>query len=129
MQRPCSRHVAVDGLAPTWQSGGDGAAVHLLGPQSDPLVLDFFDVYRATWCQLLAGSLASPAFRTTANLENVLRQSIVLGLVTIGQTFVLISGGIDISVGSIVKLNVLIGALITWNGGGIDRTFFELSWV
>jgi len=61
---------------------------------------------------LLAMVVAAPAFHTTQNLENVLRQSIVLGLASIGQTFVLLSGGIDFSVGSIVKLNVLVGALL-----------------
>jgi len=40
----------------------------------------------------------------------VLRQSIFLGTISIGQTFAIIAGGIDLSVGSIVKLTVLLSA-------------------
>ena len=47
---------------------------------------------------------ASPYFFTVNNLRNVLLQVGVVGMIAIGQTFVIISGGIDLSVGSIIGL-------------------------
>jgi ribose transport system permease protein len=55
---------------------------------------------------------AEPAFRTTQNLTNVLQQSIVLGLVAIGETLVVLSGGIDFSVGAVVKLTMMVAAIV-----------------
>lgn len=49
-------------------------------------------------------ALASPQFRTATNTFNVLRQAVALGLVSIGQTFVILSGGIDLSVGATISL-------------------------
>ncbi len=46
----------------------------------------------------------SPAFLTPANLLNVLRQISINGILAVGMTFVIISGGIDLSVGSILAL-------------------------
>jgi len=49
-------------------------------------------------------SLSSPYFLTVSNLFNLMDQSVVIGIVAIGMTFVILSGGIDLSVGSIVGL-------------------------
>ena len=49
-------------------------------------------------------SLLSPNFLTERNIFNVLRTAAFLGTVAIGETFVIISGGIDLSVGSVIKL-------------------------
>lgn len=51
-----------------------------------------------------AAAIASPDFRTAQNLFNVLRQSVALGLVSVGQTIVILTGGIDLSVGSTISL-------------------------
>jgi ribose transport system permease protein len=59
---------------------------------------------------VLAAAIYSPNFRSTGNLFNAFRQSIFLGMLAIGQTIVIIAGGIDLSVGSILKLTVLIAA-------------------
>ena len=48
--------------------------------------------------------IATPHFATTANLVNVLEQSAIVGTVAVGMTFVILTGGIDLSVGSIVAL-------------------------
>ncbi len=53
-------------------------------------------------------SLASPHFLTTNNLLNVLDQSVVVGIVAIGMTFVILTGGIDLSVGSVAGLTGVI---------------------
>jgi ribose transport system permease protein len=49
-------------------------------------------------------SLLSPYFLTSNNLFNLLDQSVVIGIVAIGMTFVILTGGIDLSVGSVAGL-------------------------
>ena len=53
-------------------------------------------------------SVAIPAFRDPVNLANILRQSSVLGILAIGQTFVIAAGMIDLSVGMIAGLVVVL---------------------
>ena len=65
----------------------------------------------ATLALLLGGAaILSPTFRSADNLFDVLRQSVVLGIVSVGQTMVILAGGIDLSVGSLVKVVVLLSA-------------------
>lgn len=51
---------------------------------------------------VLMFSVASGRFLTVGNLLNIVEQSSLLGIVAIGVTFTIISGGIDLSVGSLV---------------------------
>lgn len=52
------------------------------------------------------GGITEPdAFLSTSNLQLVLTQASVIGVVTVGMTFVITSGGIDLSVGAIVALS------------------------
>ena len=56
-----------------------------------------------------AAAVVNENFRTPSNLMNIMRQSIILGLIAIGQSVVVLSGGIDMSVaqvGRIVGLTV-----------------------
>jgi ribose/xylose/arabinose/galactoside ABC-type transport system permease subunit len=69
-------------------------------------------VYSVTVALFVVAAFLSPEFRDTANLTSVLRQSIVLGLVTIGQVFVLLAGGIDMSVGMTARV-VGLGVAVT----------------
>jgi len=55
-------------------------------------------------------TILSPHFLTQNNLLNVLDQSVVVGIVAIGMTFVILIGGIDLSVGSVAGCTgVLLG--------------------
>ena len=56
----------------------------------------------------IALSLLSPYFLTKNNLFNVLDQSVVIGIVAVGMTFVILTGGIDLSVGSVAGLTGII---------------------
>ncbi|MCK1797453.1 ABC transporter permease [Streptomyces sp. XM4193] len=56
-------------------------------------------------------SLTFETFATGANLENVALSSAFLAIVALGMTFVIISGGIDLSVGSVFALG---GVLAAW---------------
>jgi ribose transport system permease protein len=61
-------------------------------------------------CVLLA--LATPNFFTLNNLPIVLRNASFVGLVALGQTLVLLVGGIDLSVGAAAGLSAIVGALM-----------------
>ena len=55
----------------------------------------------------------TPHFLTVSNLLNVAQQTSINAVVAVGMTFVILSGGIDLSVGSIVALSgVVLGALL-----------------
>ena len=58
-------------------------------------------------------SLVSPVFLTSTNLLNVLRQVSIYGIMATGMTFVIMLGGIDLSVGSIIAVSgVISGSII-----------------
>ena len=56
-------------------------------------------------------SFASPFFLQTRNLLNLLDQSVVTGIVSIGMTFVILIGGIDLSVGSVLGFTAILMGL------------------
>jgi len=55
--------------------------------------------------------IAPPSFRTWRNLEMIARQTAIVGVAALGMTLVIISGGIDLSVGSVVALSTVV---IAW---------------
>ena len=59
---------------------------------------------------VLVFALVSDNFLTGRNLLNVVRQSAYLALVSMGQMFALLTGGFDLSVGTILALTSVIGA-------------------
>lgn len=61
---------------------------------------------------LCAGSLATPDFLTVSNMEVLLLNGAVIGFLCLGQTFVLLTGGIDLSCGSVVAMTCVLGAVI-----------------
>ncbi len=62
-----------------------------------------------------------PNFLHPLNLMNVLRQVSISGLIAIGMTFVILTGGIDLSVGSLVALTGLAAAYVA--KGGLESRF------
>jgi ribose/xylose/arabinose/galactoside ABC-type transport system permease subunit len=58
------------------------------------------------------------AFATTRTLETVARQTAIVGTAALGMTMVIVSGGIDLSVGSIVALASVVVALVLDGGHG-----------
>jgi ribose/xylose/arabinose/galactoside ABC-type transport system permease subunit len=61
---------------------------------------------------VIISSILAPRFLTPPNLLNVLRQVAIVGILSIGQTFVILTAGIDLSVGSILGLSVVLFATI-----------------
>ncbi len=57
---------------------------------------------------VVAASLLSPAFLRTRNLLNVLRQAATLGIISVGQTVVVLSGGADLSQATVMTLSAVV---------------------
>ena len=52
-----------------------------------------------------AARIIYPSFTQGGNLQNILYQNAPIGLIAVGMTFAMISGGFDLSVGGIVALS------------------------
>ena len=61
-------------------------------------------------CAVLSG--LNEYFLTRGNITNVLRQASINGILAIGQTFVILTGGIDLSVGSLLAVCGILGAQV-----------------
>ncbi|BAM48085.1 ABC transporter permease subunit [Amphibacillus xylanus] len=61
-------------------------------------------------------SILNPGFLTAGNLLNVLRQVSINALIAFGMTFVILTGGIDLSVGSTLALSSAVSAMMMANG-------------
>src|SRR5688572_13940981 len=68
----------------------------------------------------LVGAMAvlSPVFLTTRNLGNVLAQTAVIAVLAVGQLVVILTRGIDLSVGATVALASVVGAIVFEQGHG-----------
>lgn len=91
--------------------------LHGLGPLAGLIVL------------CIAGTLLNRDFATVDNMMNVLTRTSFIGIIAVGMTFVIISGGIDLSVGSMAALIAgsmiwLMNALASGIGG---HTFAPLA--
>lgn len=56
-------------------------------------------------------AVMNPNFLSAYNIQNTLRWTALYGIISIGVAFVIISGGIDLSIGSVVGL---VGSLLAW---------------
>lgn len=95
--------------------GGDqnrADAVQLLARYAAPLFLLLL---------ILVFALLEPRFLHPLNVLNVLRQVSIAGLIAIGMTFVILTAGIDLSVGSLLAFAGLVGAFVA--KGGLDDRF------
>ena len=63
-------------------------------------------------------SIVSESFFTSRNIAVLLVNSVVIGIAAIGMTFVMIGGGIDLSIGSILLLSSAVGASLMVKGVG-----------
>jgi len=68
----------------------------------------------------ILSALKPDTFLTTENFLNVLRRSSVNGIIAVGMTAVIISAGIDLSVGSMMALSGMVGAWIMIVIGGTN---------
>lgn len=61
---------------------------------------------------VIISAIVSPSFRSVQNLLNIFSQNAIIGVMAIGMTFVIISGAIDLSVGSTAALTGVISAYL-----------------
>lgn len=66
---------------------------------------------------VVLASVLSPYFMTFKNIINVLRQVSIVAIISVGMTYVIITGGIDLSVGSVAALSGMITGLFLKNVG------------
>lgn len=71
-------------------------------------MLSRYGIYIAFCLLVIAMSIISPAFLHPSNIVNILRQIAVNGIMAVGMTFVMIIGGIDLSIGSILALAAVV---------------------
>ena len=88
--------------------GGLNASQRLFLRRYGPI----FAVYGFIVVLFIIGATQSERFLTVRNLTNVARQSAFLGIVALGQMLVILTAGIDLSVGSLVKLSILVSAIV-----------------
>lgn len=67
----------------------------------------------------IALTIATPNFLTADNLASVVHQTTVINIIALGMTLVIITGGIDLSVGSILAIAGLLGTMSMKNGHSI----------
>jgi ribose transport system permease protein len=72
--------------------------------------LSRYGIYFALLLLVVILSIASPSFRSMSNVENILQQISVNGIIAIGMTLVIITAGIDLSVGSVLALSAVVAA-------------------
>ncbi|MDB5055201.1 MAG: branched-chain amino acid transporter permease [Bacilli bacterium] len=65
-------------------------------------------------------SMLSPNFRSMDNFSHILIQTTVYGIVAIGMTMVILIGGMDLSVGSILALTGVVGAMLVNTGMNVS---------
>ena len=74
---------------------------------------------------IIVGALLSPNFLSSTNIFNVLTRSAFIGIIAVGATFVIIAGGIDLSVGSMAAF--IAGMMIIIMNGALD-TMGATAW-
>lgn len=64
-------------------------------------------------------SIINPRFLTVSNILNILRQTSINSVIAVGMTFVILTGGIDLSVGSILAISGAVAAAMISQGNNI----------
>ena len=85
-------------------------------------IINKINVYRSAMILLIiciVATILSPNFLSVANLFNVFKQITVAGIVGCGMTFVILTGGIDLSVGSILGLAGVVAAGVLQTTGDV----------
>jgi ribose transport system permease protein len=78
-----------------------------------------YAIFVALLLECILLSLSTDAFFTSANLGNVIRQNAFTAILAAGMTFVVLTAGIDLSVGSVVGLAGMVCATVMVGGSGV----------
>ena len=81
----------------------------------NPLLPSYIIVAALLVVLIITGGIVSDRFLSWRNASNLFQQMAVLGLASLGQTFVILLGGIDLAVGSLVSATtVFLGSFLEW---------------
>ena len=80
-------------------------------------ILAKYGIYIAFAVLFAILSFSSASFLSVQNVLNVLRQTSLNGIIAVGMTFVIITGGIDLSVGAIVAVSAVVATSFAHPGG------------
>src|ERR1700693_2590697 len=64
---------------------------------------------------IVIGALLSPYFLNLRNLTNIITAASITSVLAVGQFFVIVTGGIDLSVGSLAALSTVVSAIVLAN--------------
>jgi ribose/xylose/arabinose/galactoside ABC-type transport system permease subunit len=92
---------------------------------STKVLFENYGIYIFLVLLVIIASIISPKFFNLQNLKDVLNQSATLGIVAIGQTFVILigGGGLDLSVGSVMAT---VAVIMAHNTEGQNALFFPV---
>jgi ribose transport system permease protein len=77
-----------------------------------PKIKNFIIIF-AILLEIIVFAVLSPAFLSFDNAVNIALSIAVIGILAVGMTFVILTGGIDLSVGSVVALAGVCAAIVT----------------
>lgn len=97
----------------TQASGNIGKLVTIFGP-----------LFGIALAYIIFLSTAPDAFHSIYNSKTILTQTVIISVGAMGMTLVIISGGIDLSVGSLIALGTVVTALILKKFGGEEAGVF-----
>ncbi|MFZ2635397.1 MAG: ABC transporter permease [Rectinemataceae bacterium] len=89
-------------------------------------VFSQYGIYIIFVAMFTVASLLSPAFLSVVNLTNIVRQMSVIGLIALGVTGIIVTGGIDLSSGSIVGFSCVVAASLAQTPGWRGALFPDL---
>ncbi len=87
----------------------------IITKQNAQYFINRFGIIIAFFLLSLILTLASEYFLTAGNITNVIRQTSINGILALGMTCVILTGGIDLSVGSVVALSGVVSASFATN--------------
>jgi ribose transport system permease protein len=87
-----------------------------------------YAIFVALLAECLVLTLATEAFFTESNLANVVRQNAFTAILAAGMSLVILTGGIDLSVGSVVGLAGVLSADALVHGAGCASPRSSSPW-
>jgi ribose transport system permease protein len=99
------------------RDNGEGKLMRSTNRTSISTILKKYNLALLLLVFVIVSSILSPRFLTFQNFFNILQQSAIVGIVAVGMTFVALTGGIDLSVGSNVALAGMVVSILFKNQG------------
>ena len=96
----------------------NSAGIHLMMRLRSVLKIREIGVLAALVLMFIIMSFASPYFLSVSNIFNVLRNMSTIGIMAIGMTMIIVTAGIDLSVGSLLAVTGIVMARLMYQGVG-----------